>query len=101
MSDDDERTKRPQPERTEPIRSWSALFGAGASAARAADEGGTGRRREPPSLNDVGLAVGRARATASSTSTSARGNAPRQRFSDRSYGARRGRDRGARGQPTG
>ena len=85
MSDDDERTKRPQPERTDPIRSWSALFGAGASAGRAADEGGTGRRREPPSLNDV---------VSRSVDLGYRvvdeyirqGQRAAQRFSDRSYG---------------
>jgi hypothetical protein len=85
VSDDDDRTKRPQPERTDPIRSWSALFGASASPGRGADEEGTARRRDPPSLNDV---------VSRSVDLGYRvvdeyirqGQRAAQRFSDRSYG---------------
>ena len=84
MSDDDDRTKRPEPERTDPIRSWSALFGAGAPPPRG-DEEGAAPRREPPSLNDV---------VSRSVDLGYRvvdeyirqGQRAAQRFSDRSYG---------------
>ena len=44
MSDDGERIKRPRPERTEPLRAWSNLFGGGATSAS---------DREGASLGDV------------------------------------------------
>ncbi len=63
MNDEQDRIKRPQPERVQPFRSWSTLL-TGAPARTAADErrddGTSGQRREqradapdPPSFNDV------------------------------------------------
>jgi hypothetical protein len=48
VSDDDARIKRPEPERTEPLRAWSMLFGAGGRRAGARTSEG-----DRTSLNEV------------------------------------------------